>query len=96
MRYIPFETVKQKVKEACIEANLILGKDVLEAFRHGLATEESPLGKEVLEQLIENARIAKEEKFPICQDTGSPFSSWKWAIRSPSKAACSPMPSMKG
>jgi fumarate hydratase subunit alpha len=70
MRYIPFETVKQKVKEACIQANLILGEDVLEGFRRGLAEEESPLGKEILEQLIDNARIAREEKIPLCQDTG--------------------------
>jgi fumarate hydratase subunit alpha len=70
MRYIPFDVVKQKVRDACIDANLYLGEDVLESFRRGLATEESPLGKEVLEQLIDNARIAREEKIPLCQDTG--------------------------
>ncbi len=70
MRYIPFDTVKQKVRDACIDANLYLGKDVLQGFQNGLAKEESPLGKEILEQLIDNARIAREEKIPLCQDTG--------------------------
>jgi fumarate hydratase subunit alpha len=70
MRYIPFDVVKQKVRDACIDANLYLGKDVLEGFRRGLAAEESPLGKEILDQLIDNARIAREEKIPLCQDTG--------------------------
>ena len=70
MRSIPFETVKAKVKEACIEANYILGEDVLGGFRRALGEEDSPIGKEVLNQLIENARIAREERIPLCQDTG--------------------------
>jgi Tartrate dehydratase alpha subunit/Fumarate hydratase class I, N-terminal domain len=67
---ISYETIKEKVKEACIEANYILGEDVLAGFRRALDEEDSPIGKEVLNQLIENARIAREERIPLCQDTG--------------------------
>ena len=70
MRSIPFETIKVKIKEACIEANYILGEDVLEGFRRARDQEDSPIGKEILDQLIENARIAQEERIPLCQDTG--------------------------
>lgn len=48
----------------------MLGEDVLAALKHALKTEQSPLGKEVLSQLIENARIAKKEQIPLCQDCG--------------------------
>lgn len=70
MRFIPFETIKAKVKEACIEANYVLGEDVLEGFRRAREQEDSPIGKEILDQLIENARLAREERIPLCQDTG--------------------------
>lgn len=70
MRSIHFETIKTKIKEACIKANYVLGEDVLAGFRRALDQEDSPIGKEVLSQLIENARIAREEKIPLCQDTG--------------------------
>lgn len=70
MRFISFNTIKEKIKKACIEANYILGEDVLEGFRRAQTEEDSPLGKEILTQLIENARIAREEKIPLCQDTG--------------------------
>ena len=70
MRSIPFETIKAKIKEACIETNYILGDDVLQSLHRALAEEEAPLGKEILSQLIENARIARERRIPLCQDTG--------------------------
>jgi fumarate hydratase subunit alpha len=70
LRSIPFETIKAKIKEACIEANYILGDDVLQSLHRALAEEEAPLGKEILSQLIENARIARERRIPLCQDTG--------------------------
>lgn len=70
MRSIPFETIKAKIKEACIETNYILGDDVLLSLRRALAEEEAPLGKEILSQLLENARIAREQRIPLCQDTG--------------------------
>ena len=70
MRSIPFATIKAKIKEACIETNYILGEDVIKSFQRALDQEESPLGREILSQLIENARIAREERIPLCQDTG--------------------------
>jgi fumarate hydratase subunit alpha len=70
MREVSAAEIAQTVKGLFIDANINLGEDVLAAFRQALATEESPTGKEILNELIENARIAKEEGVAICQDTG--------------------------
>ena len=70
MRTIKAGDITPKVKELCTSANFELGEDMLDAFKKGLETEESLAGKAVIEQLIENARIAKEERVPMCQDTG--------------------------
>ena len=70
MKTIVFDDIVKKVKDACMSANFELGEDVITAFRKTKETEESPVGKEILEQLIENATIAKEEKIAMCQDTG--------------------------
>lgn len=70
MRTIKASDITPKVKELCTSANFELGEDMLDAFKKGLEREESPAGKAVIEQLIENARIAKEERVPMCQDTG--------------------------
>jgi len=53
-----------------MSANYELPEDVARALQDGLAREESPTGKDVFGQLIENAQIAREESVPICQDTG--------------------------
>ncbi|GAH64451.1 unnamed protein product, partial [marine sediment metagenome] len=47
------------------------GEDVIAALKQAQQTEESPLGKEVLSQLLENARIAKQGHIPLCQDCGT-------------------------
>ena len=70
MKTIGFDDIVKKVKDACMSANFELGEDVITAFRKTKETEESPVGREILEQLIENATIAKEEKIAMCQDTG--------------------------
>jgi len=70
MKVIKTGEIIEAVKKICMEANYDLGKDVLAAFERGLVTEESPTGKAILEELKENARIAKEEQVPMCQDTG--------------------------
>ncbi|UCE19758.1 MAG: fumarate hydratase [Gemmatimonadota bacterium] len=70
MREIPTEKITDEVMRLCIEANTLLGQDVLQAFHTFRDKEESPLGQEILDQLIENARIAADEEVPICQDTG--------------------------
>ena len=54
----------------CKEAAYYLPQDVYEALKRGRATEESPVGCDVLDQIIRNSEIAREEDRPICQDTG--------------------------
>jgi fumarate hydratase subunit alpha len=70
MREINVKQITEVVKKLCIDANLNLGEDVLAAFDRGEKQEESPVGKEVFQQLKENARIAREEQVALCQDTG--------------------------
>ena len=70
MREIQARQITETVKKLCIDANLYLGEDVLAAFDKGERMEESPVGKEIFQQLKENARIAREEKVAMCQDTG--------------------------
>jgi len=71
MREIKAAEVTKAVSRLCQEANFQLGEDVLAALKEALKAEESPLGREVLAQLIENARVAEEEKLPLCQDCGT-------------------------
>jgi fumarate hydratase subunit alpha len=70
MREIDVALITKKVKDLCIEANTVLGDDVIQAYQKGLEREESPVGKDGLRQLLENAKIAREEGLPLCQDTG--------------------------
>jgi fumarate hydratase subunit alpha len=70
MREINVKLITEEVRELCMEANTNLGEDVLQAFDRAMEKEESPLGLEILKELKENARIAKEERVAICQDTG--------------------------
>jgi fumarate hydratase subunit alpha len=70
MREIHVQNITEAIAALAIRANTELGQDVLDAFRHAIDTEESPTGKEILQRLIENAEIARDEKIPICQDTG--------------------------
>jgi fumarate hydratase subunit alpha len=71
MREIEASAITQAVAQLCQQANFELGEDVLSALKQAQQTEESPLGKEVLGQLLENARIAKQERLPLCQDCGT-------------------------
>lgn len=70
MKIIKFDDIVNVVSGLCQEANYYLGEDVLEAFKENLKKEKSPLGVEILGQLIENAGIARQERMPMCQDTG--------------------------
>jgi len=70
MRELQAKEITSAVKRLCMEANYYLGEDVLGAVKEGLKKEESPLGKDILRQIIENAEIAAKEEVPICQDTG--------------------------
>jgi fumarate hydratase subunit alpha len=73
MREIPFEEVRDTVARLCIEANCEIPDDVVRALEQGIESEESPTGKEILGQIVENTRIARTERLPACQDTG-------WAV----------------
>jgi fumarate hydratase subunit alpha len=70
MREINTSQITTAIRDLCIKANTHLGEDVLAAFRKAIELEVSPTGKDILEKLVENARIAREEEIPICQDTG--------------------------
>lgn len=70
MRDVTTQEIIDGVRYACIEACNVLPNDVLAALERARAVEKSPVGRNVLDQLIENARIAREEAVPICQDTG--------------------------
>jgi len=73
MKEIQFDTIRDAVAKLCIDANCLLGGDVVQAFKDGLEVEESPAGKDILNQLLDNEQIARKEMMPICQDTG-------WAV----------------
>ena len=70
MRQIEAKDIIQVVKEMCIEATHFLTKDMVSAMNDACEKECSPVGKQVLEQLQDNLKIAAEEMIPICQDTG--------------------------
>jgi len=70
LRKIHVEKIIETVKDLVIQANTELPEDVLSAFEKALRNEESPIGIQILKDLIENAHIANKEKVPICQDTG--------------------------
>lgn len=70
VRSIKAQQVIDAVAELFIQCNYYIGKDIDAALRQALKSEQSPVGREVLGQLIENNRIAAEEQVPICQDTG--------------------------
>lgn len=70
IRTIRVEEITKNIKEMCIEANHFLSPDMAEAMKCAEKNEETPLGKQILEQLQENLKIAGEDMIPICQDTG--------------------------
>jgi fumarate hydratase subunit alpha len=71
MREIKASNITKAVAGLCLSASFDLGEDVLSALKKAEREEESPLGKETLKQLLENARIAREESLPLCQDCGT-------------------------
>ena len=70
LREVNVSEITQSIKEMCIEANHFLSKDMENALYKAKNSEETDLGKQVLEKLCENMKIAGEEMIPICQDTG--------------------------
>lgn len=70
IRTIKTEEITKTIKEMCIEANHYLSKDMDKAMKEAVDKEESPLGKQILNQLQDNLQIAGTDTIPICQDTG--------------------------
>lgn len=73
MREVQAGVIRDTIARLCIEANCNLGEDVVRAFQAALAIEESPTGRNILNQCLKNQEIARQKQMPICQDTG-------WAV----------------
>lgn len=72
MRTVDAKTITEAVKKLVMEANYFLPEDVLTAFKEAINKEESPLGKEILQEIVKNAEVAASEQIAYCQDTGYP------------------------
>jgi len=70
MRQIPVTEITAAVKRLAMQANTELGEDVLRVLKSAIEREESPLGKDILLHLLQNAQIAAKDGVPLCQDTG--------------------------
>ena len=70
MKEIDVSKITPAVRELCIDANYNIGCDVIQRIEECQATEESPVGREILGQILENDRLAVEKQMPMCQDTG--------------------------
>lgn len=70
MKTINVTQITKTIKEMCIEANHYLTPDMRNALKNAVDNEKTPLGKQILNQLEENLKIAGEDSIPICQDTG--------------------------
>jgi fumarate hydratase subunit alpha len=71
MRELSVKKITAAVKDLAIEANTSLGEDVTAALNEALKYETSPDAREILRQIVQNAEIARHEKLPLCQDTGT-------------------------
>ncbi|MBN2227166.1 MAG: fumarate hydratase [candidate division Zixibacteria bacterium] len=70
MREIRTDAIIEAVRRITIEASYDLGQDVIDAVKEAKTVEESPVAKGILDQVLANAEIAKNEQAPMCQDTG--------------------------
>ena len=70
MRHIAYSKIIEVVKELCLKSAYELPADVLSALTASAKKESNTLAAKILQQLIENARLASEERIPLCQDTG--------------------------
>ncbi len=70
MREIAFDDIVKAVRDTIVHCGTDLPQDAYDALAKAMEEEKSPVSKEVLRQILENARIAKDEKRPLCQDTG--------------------------
>lgn len=71
MREIHVDEIAQTVRDLCLETNYVMGEDVRRMLAVAQQREVSPLGREVLGQILENMAIAEADRVPMCQDTGT-------------------------
>jgi len=71
MKEIKTESIVTALKKMCVEANCVISDEVTALLKKSMQLEESPTGKEIIQQILENDRIAKAKMVPICQDTGT-------------------------
>ena len=71
VRTLNAATITEVVRDLSIRINHQMGSDMLAALERARAIEESEIGRSVLDRLLENARVARKDWFPICQDTGT-------------------------
>lgn len=70
IRRIKADEVTAAVKKLFMDCNYFIGSDIMNALETACKNEQSPVGKSVLSQIIENDKIAAKEEIPLCQDTG--------------------------
>lgn len=70
MRKIEAIQISEKVRELALDANYDIGPSFIDLLREKIKSEKSNIGKNVLEQIVENDELARNEKAPMCQDTG--------------------------
>src|SRR3970282_2302351 len=71
MREVHVDQIRDTVRRLCQEAACLLPEDVVGALKSAREREESPLALKVLDQIVRNADLAREEMLPLCQDTGT-------------------------
>lgn len=70
IKVVKAQQITEAVARLCMEANYDLGQDVVNAIKSAYENEQSATGRDILQQLLKNAQIARDESVPMCQDTG--------------------------
>ena len=70
MKEVHVDEIISTLEKLFIDANYDSSQNVVDTLEKAIDKEESPVGKEVLRELIKNANLARDERIPICQDTG--------------------------
>ena len=71
MREVHVDQIRDTVSRLCQEASCLLPEDVVGALETAREREQSPVAVKVLDQILDNAELAREEMLPLCQDTGT-------------------------
>ncbi len=71
MREVHVDQIRDTVGRLCQDASCLLPDDVLDALKRARQQEEAPLAQKVLDQILRNAELARDEMLPLCQDTGT-------------------------